>query len=249
MAEYVDVEDKHMMNEPRGSATLHEGWDVYSSDDHKVGTIMEAYDDYIVVEKGWLFKKDLYIPTSAVQTSDPDGRTVYLNVYKDQIDGLAWDTAPMAGHSTATADMGTTDTIKLREEELGASKERVQAGEVEIGKRVVTEQRSMDVPVTHEEVSIERRPVERHAAEGDIDDAGRESIHVPLMEERVDVEKRPVVTEEVAVHKRPVTETERVDATVRREEAVVKGDHATTAAGTGHTHEFVGGRCACGYTE
>lgn len=40
-------------------------------------------------------------------------------------------------------------------------------------------------------------------------------------EERVDFEKRPVVTEEVAVHKRQVQDTERHTATVNREEAVI----------------------------
>ena len=45
---------------------------------------------------------------------------------------------------------------------------------------------------------------------------------MPLGGELVEVEKEPVVTEEVEVGKRPVTETERVSGTVRREEARVE---------------------------
>jgi len=65
--------------------------------------------------------------------------------------------------------MGTHRNMQLREEQLRAEKENVRAGEVSLRKDVVTEQRSMDVPVTHEEVVVERHPVEgRRAATGDI---------------------------------------------------------------------------------
>jgi len=135
------------------------------------------------------------------------------------------DTAT-AGSSRADADRLMTDdrdTVQLREEQLRARKETVEAGEVEIRKEVVSEQRTIEVPVTREEVVIERRPVDR--VESDRTDVGDiregETISVPVREEQVTVEKRPVVTEEVSVGKRQVTETERVSDTVRREEAVI----------------------------
>jgi uncharacterized protein (TIGR02271 family) len=82
----------------------------------------------------------------------------------------------------------------------------------------------VDVPVTREEVVIERHAVsgdaERVAAAGDL--AEGEEIRVPIMEEEVRVEKRPVVKEEVTLGKRQVTETERVNETLRREEARVE---------------------------
>ena len=76
----------------------------------------------------------------------------------------------------------------------------------------------MDVPVTREEVHVERRPVERRAADRPIDDTEDETIRVPVREERVEVEKKPVVYEEVGVAKRTTQETKRVSDTVRREE-------------------------------
>jgi len=47
-------------------------------------------------------------------------------------------------------------TLRLREEELRVSKERVQTGEVQVHKRVVTELQTMQVPVEREELVIER---------------------------------------------------------------------------------------------
>ena len=53
-----------------------------------------------------------------------------------------------------------------------------------------------------------------------------EEIRVPVTEERVEVEKRSMVTEEVSIGKRQVQDTEQVSGTVRKEEVRVeeKGD-------------------------
>jgi uncharacterized protein (TIGR02271 family) len=111
--------------------------------------------------------------------------------------------------------------VQLREEELRAEKERVQAGEVRLRKEVVEEQRTIEVPVTREEVVIERHPVSgRQTADDDIGED--EEIRIPVMEEEVRVEKTPVVKEEVSVQKRAVHETRKVSDTVRREEAHVE---------------------------
>jgi uncharacterized protein (TIGR02271 family) len=111
--------------------------------------------------------------------------------------------------------------VELREEELRTEKERVQAGEVRLRKEVVSEDRTIEVPVTREEVVIERRPAaEGRTAEGAIDED--EEIRIPLMEEEVRVEKTPVVREEVTLKKRQVEDTEEVSDTVRREEARIE---------------------------
>jgi uncharacterized protein (TIGR02271 family) len=112
-----------------------------------------------------------------------------------------------------------SQNIQLREEELRAEKHRVQAGEVRVRKEVVTEERTIEVPVTREEVVIERRPASG-AASGKIDED--EEIRIPLMEEEVRVEKTPVVREEVTLKKRQVQDTQEVSDTVRREEARIE---------------------------
>jgi uncharacterized protein (TIGR02271 family) len=124
------------------------------------------------------------------------------------------------GSSRGFGSNESGQSIELREEELRAEKERVQAGEVRVRKEVVSEKRTIDVPVTREEVVIERKPAAGRTAEGGIDED--EEIRIPVMEEEVRVEKTPVVREEVTLKKRQVQDTERVSDTVRREEARVE---------------------------
>ena len=125
---------------------------------------------------------------------------------------------PAAG---GPADRESDRTVRLREEELQARKEPVQTGQVEVGKEVVTEEKSVDVPVTREEVYVERHPVDRRPADQPIGEE-MDTVEVPVREEEVSVDKRPVVTEEVNVGKRTVQDTERVSDTVRREEARIE---------------------------
>ncbi|UQZ35132.1 hypothetical protein C2I18_17320 [Paenibacillus sp. PK3_47] len=109
--------------------------------------------------------------------------------------------------------------LRLREEQLDVSKNRVQAGEVEIRKEVIEEQKTINVPVSHEEIVIERRAVNNDSSATPI--GADETIRIPVSEEQVEVHKNTVVTGEVDVHKREVQETEQVRDTVRREEARV----------------------------
>lgn len=117
--------------------------------------------------------------------------------------------------------MTDSETLQLREEELQARKESVETGRVRVGKEVVEEQQTLDVPVTREAVTIERRPVDRQPADGAIGD-DRGAIRVPVREEQVSVAKRAVVTEEISVGKQQIDETQRVSDTVRREEARIE---------------------------
>jgi uncharacterized protein (TIGR02271 family) len=146
---------------------------------------------------------------------------------------MGWHERPTSTRKTEMTDVAdgdrterAGDRMQLREEELQARKTSVQTGEVRLGKEVVEEQRTMEVPVTREEVYVERHPVERREAGAPIDDRETETIRLPVTEERVEVEKKPVVYEEVGIGKRVTQETETVSDTVRREELRVdeKGD-------------------------
>jgi uncharacterized protein (TIGR02271 family) len=116
----------------------------------------------------------------------------------------------------------TTDdptTLQLRKEELDISKSRVQKGEVELGKEIIEEQKTVDVPIEHEEVVIERRSLDNETSASPITD--EETIRIPVSEEKVDVNKRTVVTGEISAHKRVVEDTEHVTETLKREEAKI----------------------------
>ena len=114
--------------------------------------------------------------------------------------------------------------IQVREEELQAHKQLVETGEVRVRKEVVTEHRTLEVPVQREEVVIER-----HAPTGE----HVEEIRIPVREEQVTVEKRPVVKEVVTVGKRVVRGTERVGGEVRKEVVRVEREGGVDVHGNG----------------
>lgn len=110
--------------------------------------------------------------------------------------------------------------LQLREEELHATKQAVQAGEVEIRKTVHEEQRQIPVDLKHEEVYVERRQVDQPIS-GEITDAQDEVIRVPVYEEQVQVTKQGRIAEEVVIGKNVEQERQVVSGTVRREDVEV----------------------------
>ena len=128
-----------------------------------------------------------------------------------------------AYQGTRTAD---ADELRVQrtEEELRAGTREREAGAINVRKRVRTDREQIEVPTRHEEVTVERVPVE----EGTTSEAqiGEDEISVPVTEEEVVVEKRPVAKEEVRIRKDVVEDTEVVEEDVRREEVDV--DEGTT---------------------
>ena len=146
--------------------------------------------------------------------------------------------------STATEsdDGAAARTLELRAEELEARKTSVETGQVSVAKEVVEHERTLDVPVTREEVYVERRPVDR-VSDTPIDGAER-TIEVPIREERVELEKRPVVYEEVQVGKQQVHGTQQVSDTVQHEEARIERVGEVTLSGDSPADELTTDVCA-----
>ena len=174
-------------------------------------------------------------PTRTGTTYDNTSDTTRTGAaYDNTVDttrtGAAYDnTVGTAGAANVNTDEARR--LQLREEQLNVSKERVQTGEVGIHKDIISEEKAIDVPVTHEEAYIERRPV-TDATINDTTPIGEgETIRVPLSEEQVNVSKNTVVTGEVEVGKRAVQENQRVSDTVRREEARVDRDGDVRVSG------------------
>lgn len=125
-----------------------------------------------------------------------------------------------AGAAVQETHADRNRTLELREERLDIDLAEVQTGEIRITKRVVEEMQTIDVPVTYEEITIERWPVkDQRVLEGDVEVIQHEDeIVIPVVEERVVVDKEVQVVEEVEIHRDRFTETERVTETLRREE-------------------------------
>lgn len=147
----------------------------------------------------------------------PDDREYYGDRHfdEDRFYGARRGAAGAERPSTARGDR--EEHVTLSEEELAVGKTRQQAGTVRVGKHVETEHVSRDVPVTREEVTVERRPVDGMSAKGARIE--NDEVTVPLYEEEVVVEKRTVPKEELVVKKHQVQDTEHVEADLRHEEA------------------------------
>jgi len=70
------------MDEAGGRGAIREGAEVFGADGEKVGNVVDVRDDHIVVEKGFFFPSDYYVPLNAVATSDEEN--VHLNVTRDE---------------------------------------------------------------------------------------------------------------------------------------------------------------------
>jgi hypothetical protein len=75
-------------------AEIEQDWEVYAADGQKIGNVNEVHANYIWVQEGLLFPKDMYIPTTVIERTEP-GR-VLLTVTMDQVSTAGWDTLPAA---------------------------------------------------------------------------------------------------------------------------------------------------------
>jgi uncharacterized protein (TIGR02271 family) len=138
--------------------------------------------------------------------------------------------------STQIAEEEATTTVPLTEERLNVSK-RTSTTQYTITKEPVTEKKIIEVPVTREELVVEKRPAKdstSSSAQGPV--KSKTEIKVPLMREEVEVTKKPFVKEEVVVKKKPVTETKTVSDTVTSERMNMSGT-ATLRQGIMETQE------------
>jgi uncharacterized protein (TIGR02271 family) len=81
--------------------------------------------------------------------------------------------------------------VQRTEEELTAGTREREAGALNVRKRVRIDHETVEAPTRHEEVTVERVPVEGEATASEAE-IGDEEVRVPVTEEEVVVEKRPV---------------------------------------------------------
>jgi uncharacterized protein (TIGR02271 family) len=135
----------------------------------------------------------------------------------------------IVGHDTSGPT--TDDAMTRSEEQLHVGTEKVQTGRARLRKHVVTEQQTVTVPVTLEEVRLEREPITDanvgSATSGP--DLSDEEHEVILTEERPVVHMETVPVERVKLDKETVTEQQQVTEDVRHEEIELDGDADGTA--------------------
>ena len=149
------------------------------------------------------------------------------------------DAGPEGARQESTSPDGA-QRVPLYEEELVPRTVAVETGELRVRKRVVTETRTIEVPIRREEVIVERVTVphaqsiitedpgttedSRFETEEPISELGADQdiTRIPIREEQIVLQKRVVVREYVTVSKRIVEQVKQVRGTVRREEPHVE---------------------------
>jgi uncharacterized protein (TIGR02271 family) len=222
---------------------ISEGMAVRSSDGEKLGKIVAREADGFVVEKGFFFPKDCFVRADdVVGVSDGEvqlrSTAASLRDASELRGGDAAGAGSMAGSSEEVrvpvaeeelvAERRAREAGQVKVHEAGqvkvheAGQVKVhEAGQVKVHKDVHTERRHLDVPVTREEVHVERTPASGEARPGDAT-FQEGTVTVPVREEEVEIRKRPVVREEVRVSKTARREERRADADVRKESVDVE---------------------------
>ncbi len=173
---------------------------------------------------GHRFTNDAEGAVVTVSTADrQDEAAAILQQYDGDLGENAdtYDYSTSAEQSQSGERLTESQNIRLYGEVLRVHKDRVNRGEARVRKEVRTENQTIEVPVTREELVIERNPVSGEQAASDATFKDQE-IRIPLSEETASVDKQPVVREDVRVGKREVTNVQSVDEQVRREELNVE---------------------------
>lgn len=220
----------------------------YAMNGDKLGSIQGALVDdttgriryFIVDVGGWFTSKEVIIPAGLARI---DNDSVYFDsLTKGQVEAMEnYDPNYNYNYEEQTVrdktvfnqgekplaltekEYNAPNTLELLEERLSVNKERIVAGLLQVGKHVVSENRTVNVDLQEEQAHIQRNAVNRPTDRVIGDDAGK-TVEVQLEAERANVSKQTFVTEEVNVDKVAQTRTETINETVRREELDVKQD-------------------------
>jgi uncharacterized protein (TIGR02271 family) len=146
------------------------GAPIFDTAGEKVGSVSEhtVQGAYVVMHKGWLFPKDIYIPLSAVERADADG--VYLRVYKDDISDQQTVTVPVRREEVPVERIPVTDDsaadvtdafverdidIPVMSEEPVVQKRARVVEEVRVHKDVAADQEQVGDTVRRERVVVD----------------------------------------------------------------------------------------------
>jgi uncharacterized protein (TIGR02271 family) len=202
--------------------------------DEDLGKVQEVGDTYVLVQKGLISKEKLYIPQSEVEgydgdvlrfkISEDDIRSKYLGDMPPSVSSSVDDnTNNNEEENIAKQEESESTRVPLVEEKLNVSKREVTYKEATLIKEPVTETKTVEVPVTHEELIVERRPpTEATTSQDELKPpvTTREEIKIPLKKEEFEVKKEPYVKEEAVIKKKRVEERKTITEDVKSEKLV-----------------------------
>lgn len=203
--------------------------------DEDLGEVQEVGDTYVLVQKGLINKERFYIPQDEVESydgevlrfklSEDEIRNKYLGDVDPSVSSIMDnDNANYVGEENkAGLEESESARFPLTEEKLDVSKREVTYKEATLIKEPIIETKTVEVPLTYEELIVERRPpteatTSQHQLKPPVNT--REEIKIPLKREEVEVKKEQYVKEEVVLKKKRVTEKKTITEKVKGEKLV-----------------------------
>jgi uncharacterized protein (TIGR02271 family) len=221
--------------QPSPSSSIITDWDsvkgknVKTVDYQHAGKVIVAVDNeeaIIISSEGPHTSYNYRVPKGSVQGLD--GPDLLLSIARAEladyeISDIENYAAQLKSIKTEKKDGEEEEiTVPVIEEKLNISK-KVLTDEVTIIKEPVTETKTIEVSLMHEEIVIEKRPPataeedNTTTLENPPSKTTRTEIRIPLIHENAKIKKEPRVKEEIIIRKKPRTETKTVSDFVIRE--------------------------------
>jgi uncharacterized protein (TIGR02271 family) len=212
--------------------------------DEDLGEVQEVTQDYVMVQKGLINKEKLYIPRDLA--IGYNGTILIFNITAEEAKNkFLRDSEPVVSQSQVLGEGATiTDDlaiIPVMAERLDVSK-KAYSQEAKIIKESITDTKTTEVQLVHDELYIETRPISQEEEEEEVSTAkgyqtntsSSSSVQsdIPTEEEvatlflRVEVpevSKHPYLKEEIIVKKESITETKKISEQIRSEKVSVEG--------------------------
>jgi uncharacterized protein (TIGR02271 family) len=215
-----------------------------------LGKVQEVGSVSILTKKGFLNTEFFDIPKDLVERYDGD--KVYFKINEEQARSFSKrnssittekeeedssitqskiteedETHELSPRSSSIDSKNNDIIIPLMSQELVVTKKEV-TDEVTITKEPTKETKTEQVQLMHEEINIERRPVNNltdsantSTIKEDIPPIdSKTEIKIPLKREEIEVTKKPYVKEEIVIKRKPVSETRQISEEIITEQIV-----------------------------
>jgi stress response protein YsnF len=218
--------------------------EVKGLNDADFGEVQEVNENYVLTQRGTLNKEKFYLPKSIPHGYN--GRILLFDITEEEAKKrFVIDKSTLSASEGGEKEIQRQDPerpIPVIEERLEISKKETIV-EAKVIKKPVKETKSVEVDLTHEELIIEKRPIDDNTSSSSSSSTttttasqsaaqssplpsedmtqSKIEISIPLKKEDVVVSKKSFVKEEIIIKKKPVTETKTITEQIISEKVSV----------------------------
>lgn len=210
-------------------------------DNEQIGEVQEVTQDYLLIEKGLINKEKFYIPRNLV-TSYNGTALIFSMTLQDLKNKFSRSSPPVVSQSKFAEGATISDDliiVPVIAEKLEVDK-KIFLQEAKIIKDPITDVKTTEVSLLHEELYIEIRPTNDQEASIQNDKKDNpdhqltphsntpikneeEVANLLLKIEMAEVSKHPYLKEEIVIKKQSITRTKRISDQIRSEQLNVQG--------------------------